>query len=115
VLFEQVTETLLCGDLVTQLGPGPALVRDDGIVDRALEAEATLRSSPPGASVPRALRRLALLEPRTLAVMHGSSFAGDGGAVLGALADRWPTDPPDAPVGSHQTSHMTNTTRRSDR
>jgi hypothetical protein len=35
------------------------------------------------------LRRLAALEPRTLALGHGSSFAGDGGAALRALADEY--------------------------
>ena len=33
------------------------------------------------------IRRLAALQPRALAVMHGSSFSGDAGAVLGSLAD----------------------------
>ena len=33
--------------------------------------------------------RLAGLAPRTLALMHGSSFAGDGGAALRALASAY--------------------------
>jgi hypothetical protein len=33
------------------------------------------------------IRRLASLAPRTLALMHGPSFSGDGGAALHALAD----------------------------
>jgi hypothetical protein len=32
------------------------------------------------------LEKLAATEPTTLAVMHGSSFRGDGGALLLALA-----------------------------
>lgn len=32
------------------------------------------------------LARLAAFEPRTLACMHGSSFAGSGGALLRELA-----------------------------
>ena len=32
------------------------------------------------------LRRLAELAPRTLALMHGSSFSGDGAAALRGLA-----------------------------
>jgi hypothetical protein len=36
-----------------------------------------------------ALHRLADLEPRTLAIMHGSSFAGDGAAALRGLADHY--------------------------
>jgi hypothetical protein len=33
------------------------------------------------------IRRLAEVAPRTLAIMHGSSFAGDGAAALRSLAD----------------------------
>jgi hypothetical protein len=33
------------------------------------------------------IRGLARLSPRTLALMHGPSFTGDGGAALRALAD----------------------------
>ncbi len=89
VLYEEVTQTLLCGDLVSQLGAGPPLTRDDSLVERALDAEAALRSAVPGHTVPRILRRLAELEPDTVAVMHGSSYAGDGGSLLRSLADEW--------------------------
>jgi flavorubredoxin len=88
VLYEETTGTLLCGDLFTQAGRGPALTGGD-IVGAALDSEALLRSAPPGPAVPRALRRLAALEPETLAVMHGSSFEGPGGAALRDLADAW--------------------------
>jgi hypothetical protein len=33
------------------------------------------------------LQRLAALSPRTLALMHGSSFRGDGGTAILRLAD----------------------------
>jgi hypothetical protein len=35
----------------------------------------------------RHMETLAALEPRTLAAMHGSTFAGDGGRALRAAAD----------------------------
>jgi hypothetical protein len=35
------------------------------------------------------IRRLAGLAPRTLALMHGPSFRGDGAAALTALADNY--------------------------
>ena len=38
VLFEETTGTLLCGDLFTQVGAGPALTTDD-IVEPAMLAE----------------------------------------------------------------------------
>jgi flavorubredoxin len=88
VLYEETTGTLLCGDLFTQAGRGPALTCVD-IVGAALDSEALLRSAPPGPAVPWALRRLARLEPETLAVMHGSSFEGNAGAALRDLAGEW--------------------------
>jgi flavorubredoxin len=97
VLYEETTRTLLCGDLFTQLGRGPA-VTTDYLIDAALEAEGVLRTATPGDTVPRALEHLADLEPRTLAVMHGSSFEGDGGAALRELARAWPVHPT-APAG----------------
>ena len=36
--------------------------------------------------MPATVERLAALEPTTLAVMHGSSFHGDGATQLRALA-----------------------------
>ena len=88
VLFEETTRTLLCGDLFTQLGPGPALTSGD-VVTAALEAEAVLDTAPPGPAVPDALRRLAGFAPRTLATMHGSAYGGDAVAALTDLADAW--------------------------
>jgi glyoxylase-like metal-dependent hydrolase (beta-lactamase superfamily II) len=89
VLYEEVTQTLLCGDLASQLGAGPPLTSDVSLLEGALAADAVLGSATPGPAVPFALRRLAALEPQTLAVMHGSSFAGDGGAFLRSLAAAW--------------------------
>ena len=88
VLYEETTGTLLCGDLFTQAGRAPALTGGD-IVGAALDSEALLRSAPPGPAVPRALRRLAALEPETLAVMHGSSYEGGAATALRDLADAW--------------------------
>ena len=92
VLFEETTGTLLCGDLFTQLGRGPAITTAS-LVDAALDAEDMLGTSAPGDAVPLALDRLADLEPRTLAVMHGSSFEGDGGRALRELAAAWRSRP----------------------
>jgi len=38
-------------------------------------------------STPSTIRRLAELAPTSLAIMHGSSFAGDSAAALLGLAD----------------------------
>ncbi|MFC1440774.1 MBL fold metallo-hydrolase [Streptacidiphilus sp. N1-10] len=86
VLFEETTRTLFCGDLLTQVGNGPAVTGED-LVEQALGAEAAFRQTSCLTAAARTLRSLADLEPTTLAVMHGSSFHGDGGAALRALAD----------------------------
>lgn len=85
VLYEETTGTLLCGDLFTHLGDGPPLTEDD-IVGPAAQAEDLFRASCLAPSTPQVIERLADLEPRTLAVMHGSSFTGDCVAALQALA-----------------------------
>jgi flavorubredoxin len=88
VLWEETTGTLLCGDLFTSLGAGPAL-RTDDVVEPALEAEELFHASSLAPQTPATLRALADLRPTTLAIMHGSSFSGDGGAALQVLADRY--------------------------
>jgi flavorubredoxin len=85
VLFEETTRTLLCGDLFTHLGDGPALTEDD-ILEPAAAAEDLFGYSTLHPSTPDVVARLADLEPTTLALMHGSSFTGDGAAALRALA-----------------------------
>lgn len=88
LLFEETTGTLFAGDLFTHLGNGPALTGED-LIGPALEGEQAFGSTSLGPAVPRTIRRLAELEPRTLAIMHGSSYAGDGGAALRALANAY--------------------------
>ena len=86
--FDETTRTLLAGDLFTAGGDAPALTEDD-IVDPALAAEAIFHSTSMGPDLVPTLHRLADLEPTTLALMHGSSFHGDGAAQLRALAGRY--------------------------
>ena len=86
VLYEETTGTLLCGDVGTHLGNGPAVTSAD-IVGPAIEAEGAFRATCLTPDTAPTLRRLAALAPRTLAIMHGSSFSGDCAAALAALAD----------------------------
>src|SRR4051794_23196292 len=90
VLFEETTGTLLCGDLFAHLGDGSALTTDD-LVDPAVAAEDIFRSSCMAPDTADVMRRLGDLAPTTLAVMHGSSFSGDGGKALYDLADAYQT------------------------
>jgi flavorubredoxin len=85
VMFEEGSGTLLCGDLFTQLGDGPALTEGD-VVGPAIAAEDLFKYSSLNPGMGPTIRRLATLAPRTLALMHGPSFAGDGAAALRALA-----------------------------
>jgi len=86
VLYEETTGTLLCGDLLTQIGAGPALTTDD-LVERAMEAEGMFRPSSLAPDTGKTLRSLGDLNPTTLAIMHGSSYRGDGKQALYDLAD----------------------------
>jgi flavorubredoxin len=86
VFFEQQTGTLFCGDLLTQLGNGPAIVGDD-LIDAAIVAEDVFHQTSPGPLVPATYRRLAELQPQRLAIMHGSSYEGDAAGLLRAMAD----------------------------
>lgn len=86
LMYEESTGTLLCGDLFTQLGDGPALIHGD-VVGPAIQGEDLFGYSSLSPAMGKTIRGLADLAPRTLALMHGPSFAGDGAAALHALAD----------------------------
>jgi flavorubredoxin len=86
LLYDETSETLLCGDLFTHTGGGPP-VRDDDVVERAFAAEDLFKSTALTPSTAPTIRRLAALAPATLAIMHGSAFTGDCVEALVALAD----------------------------
>jgi flavorubredoxin len=86
VLFEESTQTLMCGDLFTQLGDDPSLTGGD-VVGPAIAAEDMFQYSALNPGMGTTIRGLAKLSPRTLALMHGPSFLGDGAAALRALGD----------------------------
>ncbi len=90
VLYEEGSGTLLCGDLFTHLGNGPALTEGD-IIGPAAEAEAMFQSTSLAPTTATVIRRLAELEPNALALMHGSSFNGDCRAALDDLAAYYET------------------------
>lgn len=86
VLYEEVTETLLCGDLLSQVGNGPAVTADD-LLELAAQTETMFGATCLTPSTAPTIRSLAELAPKTLAIMHGSSFAGDATKALHGLAD----------------------------
>jgi len=89
VMYDETTGTLFCGDLFTQTGDGPALVHDTDLVGAAMAAEDMFGATALTASTAPTIRRLADLAPRTLALMHGPAFAGDGAQALRDLADAY--------------------------
>ena len=88
VLFEETTGTLLCGDLLTHMG-GRTPLTDGDVVEQALAADAVHGGTSLTPSTAPTIRGLADLAPSTLGLMHGSSCAGDGAAVLHRLADAY--------------------------
>lgn len=86
-LFEKTRRILFCGDLFTQGGCEHAPVSDD-VLESSEQMRAAMDYFAHGANTRPVLERLASLEPRILACMHGSAYEGDGGAQLLALADR---------------------------
>lgn len=86
VLFEETTGTLLCGDLLSQVGDGLPVTSND-ILEQATQTEDMFRSTCLTPNTAPTIRALADLRPTTLAIMHGSSYNGDCAKALGALAD----------------------------
>jgi flavorubredoxin len=86
LLYEETTGTLFTSDLFTHAGDPAPLTRGD-IIEPAMVAEKQFGYTGVTPGTAPTIRRLAALAPRTLGVMHGSSFSGNTGPVLGALAD----------------------------
>ncbi len=91
LLFEETSKTLLCSDLFHQVGKVEPLTESD-VVGRTREALKEYQAgiladySPYTPYTDQLLQRLAALKPETLAIMHGSSFTGDGERALKDLA-----------------------------
>jgi flavorubredoxin len=91
VLFEETRGTLFCSDLFHQNGNVEPLATSS-VIDRCQHVLSAYQTGPLANYVPftanteTILRGLASLNAKTLAVMHGSSFAGDCGAAFHELA-----------------------------
>jgi flavorubredoxin len=86
VFYEETEGTLFSGDLLTHVGD-PAPLTESDIAGPAIAAEAMFHAMTLAPGTVRVLRELAALRPITLALMHGASFRGDGGAQLSLLSD----------------------------
>jgi flavorubredoxin len=91
VLFEETDGTLFCSDLLQQNGERPP-VGGEELVGLCRQSMMSYQKGPFANYLPytphtdRAFRRMAALEPKTLATMHGSVLRGDGAKALGELA-----------------------------
>lgn len=91
LLFEEASETLFSSDLFFQWGNGDPITTSD-VVEQFREGLITDQQGPFANAYPytphttATLTRLASLKPKTIAVMHGSSFSGDGGQALNDIA-----------------------------
>ncbi|MGE0456036.1 MAG: MBL fold metallo-hydrolase [Vicinamibacteria bacterium] len=87
-LFDETDRVLLCGDLFSQPGVDmPALTESAMAI---WEPSEVMRRGFPYAPIRGAdavVERLARADPRLLACMHGSSFRGDGAALLRQLGN----------------------------
>jgi len=91
MLFEETNRTLFASDLFLHGGEVEPLV-DTDVVGRARKAMIDFQSTQLQNSISysstteRQMVKLAGLQPKTLAIMHGSSFAGDGRNAIRNLA-----------------------------
>src|SRR5580765_3167994 len=91
VLFEETRKTLFCSDLFHHFGNVEPLTTSD-LIEPTSKAMRQLQQGPLAGYMPYmrqtegVLRSLASLKPETLAVMHGSSYAGQADRLLTGLA-----------------------------
>ena len=85
VLFEETQQTLLCSDLFHQNGDVEPLTESDVVGQQSMrdyQAGLLAEYVPYTPLTAQNLTKLAELKPQTLAIMHGSSFRGDGTRAL---------------------------------
>jgi len=83
LLFEETKKTLFCSDLFHQAGNPEPLSSDEAM--KAFQAGVLAEYVPYTPLTAQNLKKLADLKPKTLAIMHGSSFTGDCAHALGDL------------------------------
>jgi flavorubredoxin len=87
LMSETTTGTFFCGDLFTHAGADVPPVTEGDILGPSEQIRAAMNYYSQAQDAAGMVRKLAQLKPRTLAVMHGSSWKGDGSKLLHALAN----------------------------
>ena len=91
MLFEETNGTLFCTDLFHQGGDVEPLT-ESSVIDRARKTLTDYQAGPFANYMPYTkhtdgiMQKLAELNPRTLAPMHGSAYVGDGAQAIRHLA-----------------------------
>jgi flavorubredoxin len=91
MLFEETQKILFCSDLFHQVGNVEPVIESDAVLERSRAAMIGYQAGPLMDYVPytpntkRLLGELAGLKPEMLAIMHGSSFKGNGEKLLQEL------------------------------
>ena len=91
LMFEETQRTLLCSDLLHQSGNVEPATHSD-VLGRCRQVLVEYQQGPLANYLPYStltdptLNRLAGLQPKTLATMHGTAFVGDGARALRDLA-----------------------------
>jgi flavorubredoxin len=88
LMMEERTRTFLCGDLFTQGGSGEVPLTESDILEASEAFRKPMDYYAHAPDTTAILEKLAARQPRTLAVMHGSAWKGDGAALLRELAKR---------------------------
>ncbi|MFO0744682.1 MAG: MBL fold metallo-hydrolase [Myxococcota bacterium] len=86
LMFDHTTRTLFCGDLFTQPGAVHAPLVDGDILGPSEAFRAAMDYFAHAPQTAALIERVAALQPKTLACMHGSAWQGDGAALLRGLA-----------------------------
>lgn len=87
LITETSTRTFLCGDLFTHAGANVPPVTEGDILGPSEQLRGGMNYYSQAGDAAVTLRRLAAFKPQTLALMHGSSWKGNGEKLLTALAD----------------------------
>src|SRR5204863_8708282 len=87
LITETTTKTFLCGDLFTHPGADVPPVTEGDILGPSEHMSAAMNYYSQASDAAAQLRRLAAFKPKTLALMHDSSWRGDGEKLLTSLAE----------------------------
>ncbi len=85
VLFDKTNGTLFCGDLFTQAGSKHPPVTESDILAPSELMRGAMDYYANGRNTGTVLEQLAALNPKLVACMHGSTYRGDGAALIRSL------------------------------